>query len=546
MTTFLIYIIRWGIALTVLYSLYGIFLRKETFHALNRFVLLGILVGSMVLPFCRFHTNNSLGSAMQQVEQNISEAAQTSLNEEGIAAAFNPSENASLMAAGPIADQTPVPVVEQKTEAPSLWFILVVAVYFLGLLVCWLRYGRSCISLWRLISKGKRVDDVVLPQGVSLILSDRAHVPCSWMKWIIMNRKDLEANGRMIIQHESAHIRQGHSWDILLCDLTVNMLWFVPFARMLRTDLSDVHEYLADRAVMQSDVNIDQYHTLLISKVSAPRVEMANSLNASSVKRRLLMMFSKESSLLSRFKVLYVLPLVAFLLMGFARPDIVEEVQQAMQEEETKVREAVRDAVSPLVGDSKPELATKAEAIAGQTAEATAPVADDLPEIQPLVQSVSKAADSQPVHTMTPQGLVAADGLPVLYDLPVNTLEGISYSGHYLEFRDRESLLHLVYTCETNDEILYLGGDDTNIMDRDTGVRYKCRGSVMGRTFNTPFHVCGMKGKTIDLALIFPPLPEDNTDLYAIAIGPKPLDETGRTINLWYDKYEKGSIHVCR
>lgn len=546
MTTFLIYIIKWGIALTVLYSLYGIFLRKETFHALNRFVLLGILAGSMTLPFCRFHASNSLGSAMQRMEQNISEAAQTNLNEEALATVFSPSESGLQTTSASSAGQVQVPVPEQKTQAPSLWFILVVGVYFLGLLFCWLRYARSCISLWHLISRGERVNGIAMPQGVRLIVSDEAHVPCSWMKWIIMNRADLQANGQMIIRHESAHIRQGHSWDILLCDFTVNMLWFVPFARMLRTDLSDVHEYQADRAVMQSNANINQYHDLLISKVSAPRVEMANSLNASSVKRRLLMMFSKESSLLSRFKILYVLPLAAILLMGFARPDIVEEVQQAMQEEETKVREAVRDAISPLVGEGKPEPAQETERVAGQMAEATAPVADDLPEIQPLVQSVSKAADSQPVHTMTPQGLVAADGLPVLYDLPVNTLEGISYSGHYLEFRDRESLLHLVYTCETNDEILYLGGDDTNIMDRDTGVRYKCRGSVMGRTFNTPFHVCGMKGKTIDLALIFPPLPEDNTDLYAIAIGPKPLDETGRTISLWYNKYEKGSIHVCR
>lgn len=542
MTTFLIYIIRWGIALTVLYSLYGIFLRKETFHALNRFVLLGILVGSMVLPFCRFHTNNSLGSAMQQVEQNISEAAQTSLNEEGIAAAFNPSENASQMAAGPIADQTPVPVVEQKTEAPSLWFILVVAVYFLGLLVCWLRYGRSCISLWRLISRGKRVDDVVLPQGVSLILSDRAHVPCSWMKWIIMNRKDLEANGCMIIQHESAHIRQGHSWDILLCDLTVNMLWFVPFARMLRTDLSDVHEYLADRAVIQSDVNIDQYHTLLISKVSAPRVEMANSLNASSVKRRLLMMFSKESSLLSRFKVLYVLPLVAFLLMGFARPDIVEEVQQAMQEEEVKVHEMITEVVPTQTTERQAEVAREAEA--GQMTEAAEPVTDDLPEILPLVQPKDTTGSSQPVHTMTPQGPVAADGLPVLFDLPANTYSEISYGGAYFEFRDRETLLHFVYTCESDDEKIFLGSDDTYLMNRNTKVRYKCRGAVISRTFGSDFHIVGMKGKTVDLTLIFPPMPnnQDDREFIGIAIGIPQYRGTDY-ISIAYD--EKGTIRRC-
>ena len=50
MTTFLIYIIRWAIALTLPYSLYGLFLRRETFHGVNRAVLLCILMVSMLLP----------------------------------------------------------------------------------------------------------------------------------------------------------------------------------------------------------------------------------------------------------------------------------------------------------------------------------------------------------------------------------------------------------------------------------------------------------------------------------------------------------------
>ena len=49
----MVYLIKWAIALTLLYSLYGLTLRRETFHTLNRAVLLVILVVSAVLPL--FH-----------------------------------------------------------------------------------------------------------------------------------------------------------------------------------------------------------------------------------------------------------------------------------------------------------------------------------------------------------------------------------------------------------------------------------------------------------------------------------------------------------
>lgn len=56
MAAFLIYIFRWALILTLFYSLYGLFLKRETLHSLNRVVLLVVLVGSMVLPLVQVQT----------------------------------------------------------------------------------------------------------------------------------------------------------------------------------------------------------------------------------------------------------------------------------------------------------------------------------------------------------------------------------------------------------------------------------------------------------------------------------------------------------
>lgn len=56
MAAFIIYMIRWGVVLTLLYSLYGILLKGETLHGFNRIVLLAILIASMILPLCQIET----------------------------------------------------------------------------------------------------------------------------------------------------------------------------------------------------------------------------------------------------------------------------------------------------------------------------------------------------------------------------------------------------------------------------------------------------------------------------------------------------------
>lgn len=73
MSTFIIYIIRWAVVLTLLYSLYGLFMKRETLHALNRVVLLVILAASMILPLVQVNTKeaNIMTQGREMIEQQI-------------------------------------------------------------------------------------------------------------------------------------------------------------------------------------------------------------------------------------------------------------------------------------------------------------------------------------------------------------------------------------------------------------------------------------------------------------------------------------------
>ena len=118
-------------------------------------------------------------------------------------------------------------------------------------------------------------------------------------------------NHDAILAHEKAHIRYGHSVELLLVDVMAAFQWFNPAIWMLRSDLQDLHEFEADDAVLRSGANIREYQYLLIKKaVGKSGYSVANSLNHSILKKRITMMTKSKSPLSRGLRLVYILPLV--------------------------------------------------------------------------------------------------------------------------------------------------------------------------------------------------------------------------------------------
>lgn len=323
MASFFIYILKWAISLALLYSLYGLFLRKETFHTFNRTVLLCILVLSMVMPFCVFTTSHETltSSSFSQIETAITSST------------FLSEGKSTSVAVYPEISVTP------KAETSSFHLNLpriLILIYALGLVFFWLRYAMSFFSLAKVIAGSSKCKDSRLPKCATFLTNNKVQIPFSWFNWIVMNENDLKGPSSIII-HELTHVRRHHSLDMLLCDFASNMLWFLPFSWMLRHDMCDVHEYEADQAVMLSGANPTEYQMLLINNSTGSGLQpLANGFNQHSIKKRLVMMYRKQSSKMARLKVLYILPLAGIALAAFARPAIINDVSEVLKDEEAK------------------------------------------------------------------------------------------------------------------------------------------------------------------------------------------------------------------
>ena len=301
MGVFFIYILKSSVCLVLFYLFFRLLLSKETFHRFNRMALLGVLFFSLLIPCIEVTTRHQV--EVQQAVLSI--------------------EQLLLMAE---LEATPANVgAVQETPAIS-WVQIVLLVYLAGILFLACRNIYSLICLFRLIHSGKHEK---LEKGVTLVVHNQEIAPFSWMKYIVISRKDLEENGREILIHEMAHIHHRHSVDLLVADICIFFQWFNPGAWLLKQELQNIHEYEADETVINEGVNAKEYQLLLIKKAVGTRLySMANSFNHSKLKKRITMMLKEKSNPWARLKYLYVLPLAAIAVTAFARPEISEKVEE--------------------------------------------------------------------------------------------------------------------------------------------------------------------------------------------------------------------------
>ena len=301
MGVFFIYILKSSVCLVLFYLFFRLLLSKETFHRFNRMALLGVLFFSLLIPCIEVTTRHQV-----EVQQAVLSIEQLLLMAE---------LEATLANVGTV----------QETPAIS-WVQIVLLVYLAGILFLACRNIYSLICLFRLIHSGKHEK---LEKGVTLVVHNQEIAPFSWMKYIVISRKDLEENGREILIHEMAHIHHRHSVDLLVADICIFFQWFNPGAWLLKQELQNIHEYEADETVINEGVNAKEYQLLLIKKAVGTRLySMANSFNHSKLKKRITMMLKEKSNPWARLKYLYVLPLAAIAVTAFARPEISEKMEE--------------------------------------------------------------------------------------------------------------------------------------------------------------------------------------------------------------------------
>lgn len=278
--SFLMYNLKVAVCLVVFYLFYKILLSRETFHKLNRFLLIFGSLSAFIIPLCRI-----------TIYTEVSESSFFTL------------------------DELTMTFVEPDRRFP--WTTVLMTAYFIG---CFMFLCIMIYSMLRVKAISRRGREIILPYGITLVLTPDDITPFSCVKTIVVSESDYEKNGYQILTHEYAHINGYHSVDLLLFNILCCLQWFNPSIYLLKNELCAVHEYDADATVLRKGIDAKQYQLLLIEKaVGTKWYSIANSFNHSNLKNRITMMLKKKSSNRARAKALYVLPLICLELLLFAQ-----------------------------------------------------------------------------------------------------------------------------------------------------------------------------------------------------------------------------------
>jgi len=355
MTEFLVYDAKVAVLVAVFYLFYRLLLAHETLHRLNRLVLLGTAVVSMVLPLCVITVHRTVLVPVTSME----------------------TEETAL---------APSTMVAGEAAAEPVWPTVLGVVFFLGVALVLLKTILSVVKVCILIHKSELHPQ---PDGITLAVCSQDLAPFSWMHYIVLSRRDYDSPDAAILAHERAHIRLKHSWDVMLVDLLTAWQWFNPAMWQLRADLRSIHEFEADAAVLSQGIDARQYQYLLVRKAMATGgYSVVNSIGHSTLKKRINMMLKHKSNAFSALKVLYVIPLVMAALAGNARSvtdfSYVEEkvapAAEAVTVQETVAPEAaaVEMPVAPVAAQPVAEEAEMpvAPVVSETTAVAEAPAVE--------------------------------------------------------------------------------------------------------------------------------------------------------------------------
>ena len=288
------YIIKSALALALLYTCTMPLLEKETFHRLNRIIILGCLLLSFIVPFIHFTggTNPTVNMVRQAV-------------------------------------QLPEIMIDGNGSEQSTWNLanIMICIYIIGVVAI---FFMTVVQTSSLILRMRKCEQTIDNKGNIIVLTDYAISPFCFFHYIVMSHDDYTNNRGFILTHEQEHIRLHHYIDLVVLQLATIIQWFNPFVWLIGKNLKAIHEFEVDEAVLNKGIDATQYQQFLVIKAVGNRLQpFANNLNKESLKRRIIMMNQKKSNRWMMLKALFVIPVATLAVSVFANTSDMSSMAKA-------------------------------------------------------------------------------------------------------------------------------------------------------------------------------------------------------------------------
>ena len=276
------------------YLMYVVFLQKETFFTSNRWYFLTGLLLSLILPLITF--TKTIWIEPTPIPEYYEEAIPITYN-----------------------------TIETPTQAPLDWSLILMSTYFVISILIIMKIGMELVSFFRRIQKQNKQKE----SNYTLVDSNSAENPFSFFSYIVIN-KDMftEEELQHILTHESIHVKQKHSFDVLIGKVFCAIFWVNPIIWLYRKAMLQNLEFIADNETFQQIENKYEYQKTLLKVVTHQHdLSITNQFYQSLIKKRIVMLHTNQSHKKNVWKYATILPL----LVGFMLLFQIETVAQVKE-----------------------------------------------------------------------------------------------------------------------------------------------------------------------------------------------------------------------
>jgi hypothetical protein len=293
MEDFILYSFRTSVCAAILFSGYWLFLKRDTFLRTKRFILLGIIVVSFLLPLLRIPAKVIPIIAVPEV------TLETTLQDAGRSVA-----PATIS----------IPAAEPVKEKPLNYLRIL---YWAGFSIQLVLLFGSLFHVVRIIRRSEKAGS----RWGKFFRAPRGTAPFSWGRIVVVPAGDYHGEGEEILLHEFSHQRLLHFIDLAIAEIFITVNWYNPFAWFIRHEMKLNHEFEADKRVVTQGADITNYQLSLVRAVAGERkFKLANQFASSTIKTRIYMMKKQQSTAWAYLKVILFIPLVALIILGFSKP----------------------------------------------------------------------------------------------------------------------------------------------------------------------------------------------------------------------------------
>jgi hypothetical protein len=278
------YLVKVSACLIVFYILYTTCLKNCTFFLLNRIYLVSGLLLSFVIPILKFSIfKGQPGFVLSTI------IPKTWIEPESV---LFQSQNLS------------------NNDVSISYLTVLSAIYFSGIFVLFFRLLFSIIRICRI----KNNSDICRMGSITIVKIDTM-VPFSFFNMVFLPKNE---NNPMIMEHEMAHIKQFHWFDLMLTEIAAVLLWINPFVVLYKRSLKLQHEYLADSSVTKDNSRIEHYLGCMLKRVHmVSSGRLVSHFYCKTIKKRIIMITKNRTSIKYSGVYLLSLPLVCLLLVAF-------------------------------------------------------------------------------------------------------------------------------------------------------------------------------------------------------------------------------------